>query len=213
MYAWWRSFSWDYYSYEWYLKEWRVKGSLQKINTYNTEVFKVPYCIVQEWLDFGVTFLKITVWYNWVLLAYKLNYLLHIKWLDTKSTKDLSARSRYQGQGQVITSHSMCWMQFFAPALDICFRYISPWLVINVYYILSLLQCLKSMSFPSKKWLINCFISSCGSRYMCLWCSVSVTKSFSTNAALSHTCIWAGLAIIPQIFHWKFSEIVTLKMK
>ena len=156
-----------------------------KINTYNTQVFKVPYCIVQEWLDFGVTCLKRIVWYSWVLLAYKLNYLLHIKWLDTKSTKDLSARSSYQGQGQVITSHSMCGMQLLAPALDICFRYTSPQLVINVYYILSLLQCLKSMSFPSKKWLIN-------------W---------------SHTWIWAGLAIIPQIFHWKFSEIVSLNMK
>ena len=38
-------------------------------------------------------------------------------------------KSRYQGQGQVITSHRICGMQLFIFALDTCFWYNTPHMV------------------------------------------------------------------------------------
>ena len=40
--------------------------------------------------------------------------------------EDLCARSRYQGQGQVITSHRYCGMQLLNHALDNCFWHTRP---------------------------------------------------------------------------------------
>ena len=39
---------------------------------------------------------------------------------------DSYCRSVHQGQGQVITSHSICGMQLLVPALDTCFWHTSP---------------------------------------------------------------------------------------
>ena len=41
---------------------------------------------------------------------------------------DSCARSRYQGQGQVIASHSICGMYLLVPALDTCFRHTRPYM-------------------------------------------------------------------------------------
>ena len=42
---------------------------------------------------------------------------------------ELRARSRFQGQDQVITSHSMCGMEILVPALDIRFEHTSPHMI------------------------------------------------------------------------------------
>ena len=39
---------------------------------------------------------------------------------------NVGTRSRYQGQGQVITSHRICGMKLLVPALDACFWHNTP---------------------------------------------------------------------------------------
>ena len=69
---------------------------------------------------------------NPILLTYVSPYCYHGISLSMAFTpacvtyEDLCARSRYQGQGQVITSHSICGMLLLVPALDTCFWYASP---------------------------------------------------------------------------------------
>ena len=59
---------------------------------------------------------------------------LHIIWAFWYDNECI--RSRYQGQGQVITSHNICGMSSLGPALDTCFWHIRFDLLWLIEYIL-----------------------------------------------------------------------------
>ena len=119
---------------------------------------------------------------------------------------DLYVRSRYQGQGQIITSHKYCGMYLLFPALDTCFWHRSPHMYLRSITTAS--QCLKIILEPTQPRPFICFFPLWNG----LWYFPTYTLThWSPNAIMQqHSWSWLATTLLCYIIMTNFSQSIAI---
>ena len=117
-------------------------------------------------------------WYNWTMYP---NLIFELRWIEV-----CCARSRYQGQRQVITAHNICEMWLLLPVFDAWFWHRNPELTVIVGDTAKLSQLLTLADMPYQAVFFKLSIYQCISATYTQW----DTRFWTSAQQASSLWIW-----------------------